>query len=83
MRELEQRYADVCQWFIGNNNRGLGILDSPQRYDFVVKTLSCVMELQGLLLHELQILNRRSVDGFQRIEMPGGASIRGEVRHEG
>jgi hypothetical protein len=81
MREIERKFGDICQWYIGNHERGSGILDSQQRYDFVCRALANVIEMQGLLLQEIQRLNHRTVDGF--IRMPGGRSIRGEVSRDG
>jgi hypothetical protein len=82
MREIEQQFANICTWFIGNHNRGLGIVDSAKRYEFIVKALSNVIEMQGLLLQEIQRLNHRTANGF--IQMPGTRrSIRGEVERDG
>lgn len=82
MRDIENRFADLCTWFSYNNDRGKQVLDSEKRYAFVCKALACVIEMEGLILQELQTLNRRTVDGYTAIHMPGGASIRGEVHRE-
>lgn len=81
MREIEQKFAWLCTWFIHNHERGAHVIDSQKRYEFVCTALSCVIEMQGMLLQELQIVNRRTTDGYARIRMPGGRSIAGEVRH--
>lgn len=84
MRELEQRFYNFCRWYNGNVERGEHILDSAKRYDFVCKALSNMAELHGLMLQELQRLNRRQTDGFTAITMPGTRrTIRGEVRRDG
>ena len=81
MREIEQKYDDLCRWFIYNNARGKQVIDSAKRYEFMCAALSCVIEMQGMLVHELQILNNRTVNGY--IRMPGGRSIPAEVRRDG
>jgi hypothetical protein len=78
VRTIERSFDDLCTWYIGNHERGAHVIDSQKRYEFVCKALSCVIEMQGLLLQELQILNNRTANGY--IRMPGGRSIRGEVR---
>lgn len=83
MRELEERFQDWCQWQIGNCMRGEKIVDSAKKYEFLVKSIHGNLELIGMLIAELQKLNRRSTDGFTRIPMPGGRSIRGEVSRDG
>ena len=83
MRELEERFQAWCQWQIGNCMRGEKIVDSEKKYEFLVKSIHGNLELIGMLIAEVQKLNRRSVDGFTRIEMPGGRTIRGEVSRDG
>lgn len=83
MREIETKFADLCTWYIYNYNRGRQVIDSEKRYAFVCKALSCVIEIQGMMLEEMQRLNRRTTDGYARIPMPGGRSIRGEVSRDG
>jgi hypothetical protein len=84
MREIEQRFYNFCCWYNGNVERGEHILDSAKRYDFVCKALSNMAELQGMMLQELQRLNRRTTEGFTAIQMPGTRrSMRGEVSRDG
>jgi hypothetical protein len=83
MRDLEERFQAWCQWQIGNCMRGEKIVDSAKKYEFLVKSIHGNLELIGMLIAEVQKLNRRYVDGFERIDIPGGRSIRGEVSRDG
>lgn len=81
MKDLEERFQAWCQWQIGNCRRGACIVDSAKKYEFLVKSIHGNLELMGMIIEELQRLNRRATEGFTKIEMPGARrSIRGEVR---
>ena len=78
MREVEEKIHYLSQWFEHNHQRGAQVVDSANRYAFICKALACVIEVQGLIVQELQLLNRRQVSGV--IRLPGGRTIPGQVR---
>lgn len=77
MRAVEQEFDNWCQWYLGNKAR---VVDPKRQWDFTLKALDGLLTITGHLLHEIQVLQHRSLPAnAPRILLPDGSSIHGAV----